>query len=92
LNALNYYVYYRIDPVRVAEMRSIVAVLFDEVTVATRVQGRLQRRRDDPSTWMEIYENVPESATFESALEAALVKAGFARLDAQRKTEVFQCA
>ena len=89
---LYYYVYYRIEPVRLDEMRAIASALFDEVRATTGVQGRLLRRRDDASTWMEIYADVADAAKFERALEVALVKAGFERLQAQRKTEIFQCA
>ena len=92
MNALHYYVYYRVEPARLEELRAVVAALFSEVHAATRIQGRLQRRRDDPSTWMEIYENVADPADFERALEGALRECDFTRLSAKRKTEIFQCA
>jgi hypothetical protein len=42
--------------------------LIDAVASGTGVHGRLLARRDDPSTWMEIYEDVDDPAAFERAL------------------------
>lgn len=92
MNKLHYYVYYKIEPAKLATLLGATAALFDEMRAATGVQGRLQRRRDDPGTWMEVYENVADSASFEHALEVALAKTEFSDLKAQRKTEIFQCA
>ncbi len=92
MNTIDYYVYYKFDPSRIENVRLVVEALFDEVHAQTDVQGRWQRRRDDPSTFMEIYANVADAAAFERALHSALDKAGFARLGIARITEVFQCA
>jgi hypothetical protein len=51
------------------------------------VRGRWLRRRDDPSTYMEVYEGVRDEAAFEALLE----REG-ARLGVQRKVERFVCA
>lgn len=92
MNALQFYVYYKIEPARVEETRVLVDALFREVLASTGIRGEWQRRRDDPSTFMEIYRDVPGAAVaFEKALQAALAKVGFPPLVA-RKTEVFQCA
>jgi hypothetical protein len=45
------------------------------------------RRRDDPSTYMEVYEDVRDEAAFE-----AVLKQESAGLGLQRKTELFQSA
>jgi hypothetical protein len=45
------------------------------------------RRRDDPSTYMEVYEDVQDVPAF----EAALAREG-ARLGVERKLERFVCA
>ena len=92
MSALNYYVYYKVDPARVAEMRAVVEKLFLRVHAATGVQGEWQRRRDDPSTFMEIYSHVVDAAAFDRALAAGLEEAGFALLGIARVTELFQCA
>ncbi len=92
MNALNYYVYYKFDPGRGAELREVVEKLFLRVHAATGIQGQWQRRRDDPSTFMEIYSHVVDAAAFDRALAAGLEEAGFARLGIARVTELFQCA
>lgn len=92
MSALQYYVYYKIDPARVDAVRAMVDALFRELRSATGVQGRWQRRRDDPSTFMEIYADVPADCDFDAALEAALHAVGFSGLVPERITEVFRCA
>lgn len=92
LSTLQYYVYYKIDPARSAELRATVDALFEEVRAATGIRGRLQRRRDDPATWMELYADVAAGSGFDTALAAALEKSGFARLGVPRVTEIFTCA
>ena len=92
MSALQYYVYYKFDPVRIGEVREVVQSVFREVHAASGVQGKWQQRRDDPSTFMEIYLDVDDSRAFERTLEEALHKAGFPRLGIQRITEVFKCA
>lgn len=92
MSALSYYVYYKADPARVAELRAVVEKLFLRVHAATGIQGEWQRRRDDPSTFMEIYSNVVDAGAFDQAITAALEEAGFAQLGIARVTELFQCA
>ena len=92
MSALNYYVYYKFDPARVADLRTVVEKLFMQVNAATGIQGQWQRRRDDPSTFMEIYPGVTDPAAFDRALESALEQSGFSLLGIQRVTEIFQCA
>lgn len=96
MSPVHYYVYYKFDPARTGEVRPLVDKLFAEVRAATGVQGEWQRRRDDPSTFMEIYAGVAQAEAFQCALDTALEAVGFAQLEARlgirRITEVFQCA
>jgi hypothetical protein len=57
------YVYYRVAADHAAA-REAVAALLAAVEAATGVAGRLLARRDDPATWMEIYEPVADPAAF----------------------------
>ena len=84
---MNYYAYYKVAPERVAEVRSLVQSLFAEIERQCGVRGRWMRRRDDPSTYMEVYEGVQDEAPFEALLEREGAKLGVAR-----KLERFVCA
>jgi quinol monooxygenase YgiN len=80
----NFYVYYKIAPERSNEVRSLVKALFAELEKQTGIRGRWMRRRDDPTTYMEVFEGVKDEAAFEALLD----REG-ARLGLQRKVERF---
>lgn len=84
---MNYYVYYKLPSERAAEVRALVDSLFDEIEKRCGVRGRWMRRRDDPSTYMEVYEGVKDEAAFEALLEREGAKLGL-----PRKLERFVCA
>lgn len=93
--SVSLFVYYRVASGQDSAVRDRVAAIHADVLAATGVRGRLLRRRDDPATWMEIYEPVPDADLFEKALDAALVRHGFASLLAAgdvRHTERFTSA
>jgi hypothetical protein len=83
----NYYVYYRVDPARLAALRVEIESLFDDIQKQFGSRGRWMRRRDEPATYMEVYEGVKDDAAFEKVLER-----GTAKLGLERKTERFVCA
>ena len=84
---MNYYVYYKVPLERVDELRRKVEVLFSLIEKETGIRGRWMHRRDDPATYMEVYEGVKS----ESAFEALLEREG-AKLGVPRKLERFVCA
>jgi len=87
-----YYIYYRVAPDQAERARRILSALQDDVLKDTGVRGRLLQRRDDPSTWMEIYDEVENEIAFEQSLAAALERRGFSGLLAsgsQRMAEIF---
>ena len=89
----SYYVYYKVPPGNSERARIAVDALQQELAKVTGIAGRLLRRRDDPSTWMEVYENVPESAGFEARLGELAERHGLSALLApgsSRKQEVFR--
>lgn len=67
----SYYVYYRVSQTSHAAARQAVATLFLKLRQSQGIVGRLARRRDDPHTWMEIYEGVSDTQAFGDALEQA---------------------
>ena len=83
----NYYVYYQVELVRFAEMRAAVENLFAIVEREAGVRGRWMQRRDDPTTWMEVYEGVRDTTAFDALLEREAAALGLAR-----KVERFVCA
>ena len=80
----NYYVYYRVDAARVAVLELEIRRLFEQLQKQSGVRGRWMRRRDDPSTYMEVYEGVRDMATFEALLERESEGLGL-----QRRNEIF---
>ena len=83
----HYYVYYKVASQELSRMRAAVDALFDAVERECGVRGRWMHRRDDPSTYMEVYEDVEDEAAFEALLEREGAKLGV-----QRKLERFVCA
>ena len=83
----NYYVYYRVDPARLDFLRPEIEKLFEKVQKHSGVRGRWMHRRDDPSTYMEVYEGVADDAAFE-----ALLTRESAALGLERRVERFVCA
>jgi hypothetical protein len=84
---LNYYVYYKVSAERLDEVRGQVESLFSAIEEKTGVRGRWMRRRDDPTTYMEVYEGIEDERGFEALLEREGGKLGLAR-----KVERFVCA
>jgi hypothetical protein len=84
---LNYYVYYKVATERVNETREAVQTLFTVIEKQFGVRGRWMRRRDDPTTYMEVYEGIQDERGFEALLEREGGKLGLAR-----KVERFVCA
>jgi hypothetical protein len=87
------YVYYRLQGDADAA-RAAVGALFADLEAQTGVCGRLLARSDDPQTWMEVYEPVPQAADFICALAQAEQRHGLPAhaADAQRHVERFVAA
>ncbi len=90
---LSYYVYYKVPRENAAAARAAIDKLQRELAAATGVRGRLLRRRDDETTWMEIYEDVRDAAALEGALDQLALRHGVDALLAPgsaRHREVFR--
>ena len=80
--------YYRVRDAAPAAAR--VAALLAAVAARTGLRGVLQRRADDPSTWMEVFAPVPDVAAFLQVLATCEVEAGVAEvIDGTRHRECF---
>jgi len=84
---LNYYIYYKVSPEKAEGLRPGVEALFSLVEKQCGVRGRWMRRRDDPATYMEVYEGVADERAFE-----ALIEREGAKLGLERRVERFVCA
>jgi hypothetical protein len=71
----HFYVWYEVHGELAAAVSSIGA-LIDEVEAETGVRGRLLARRDQPSTWMEVYEDVDDPRAFQRVLDARVAALG----------------
>ena len=90
---ISYYIYYRVA--QPAQAQSRVQHIQAALKAQTGIDGRLLRKRDDPSTWMEIYEGVREIDAFEHCLTAAVQATNFAAVletDGVRHMECFEDA
>jgi len=89
----SYYIYYRVPAGNAVRAREVISALQRELSEATGIGGRLLRRRDDETTWMEIYESVHDSSRFESKLAELVERHGLLALLApgsSRKQEIFR--
>ncbi|MGH8721578.1 MAG: DUF4936 family protein [Burkholderiales bacterium] len=83
----SFFVYYRVDVERLPALRRDIDRLFETIERRTGVRGRWLRRRDEPGTYMEVYEDVRDDRAFESLLEQEAAGLGL-----QRQVERFVCA
>ena len=81
----NYYVYYRVDAARADSVGLSIQRIFKTIENETGVRGRWMRRRDDPSTYMEVYEGVADDKAFEALLERETAGLGL-----ERRVECFR--
>ncbi len=72
------------DRERLPELRAGIERLFAALERECGVRGRWMHRRDDPATYMEVYEGVKDAAAFQAVLEREGAKLGV-----PRKLEVF---
>jgi len=90
---VNFYIYYRVPAQNAERARVAVSELQRELSDIAGISGRLLRRRDDETTWMEIYENVQDVTRFEAELAKLVERHGLAGLlvpGSSRKQEVFR--
>ena len=90
---LSFYIYYRVPAQNAERARVAVRELQRELSGIAGISGRLLRRRDDETTWMEIYENVRDGARFEAELAKLVERQGLVALlvpGSSRKQEVFR--
>jgi len=87
----HYYIYYRVKD-NDAETETQIRAMQTRLACRSGISGHLLKRRDDPSTWMEIYENVADSINFEHQLARAVSEFDvdmFLAGDGRRVTECF---
>jgi hypothetical protein len=68
----HYYIYYRVDAADEPALQTQIHNMQARLKCRTGVAGRLLKQRENPLLWMEIYENVEDSAGFERALGRAV--------------------
>lgn len=80
----SYFVWYRIagDP---GAARAAVDALMRDVFANAGVAARLLVRRDDPRTWMEVYDNVADASRFEDVLAVGALRHEVARFAEEGK-------
>jgi len=89
----SYYVYYKVPRENTGPARAAVGALQQSLESVLGIGGRLLRRRDDETTWMEVYEDVADPQRFEAQLAELVERHGLAALLAagsSRKQEIFR--
>jgi hypothetical protein len=89
----HFYIYYRIRPETAADAHASVSRLTREIEQRTGILGRVVRRMEDPTLWMETYLNVPDAQAFETVLHEAASNAGvdsYLTANSARKVERFR--
>lgn len=74
----SYYIYYR--SLDATQIRATVREMQAALAEATGVSGRLLRRVDDRTTWMEVYEDVGDPDRFERELALGVERFGLRSL------------
>jgi hypothetical protein len=67
-----YFVYYKVDLAKSEWAIAAIHAALADIERACGIRGRLMRRTDEPSTWMEVYDNVEDPASLDRAIEAAV--------------------
>jgi hypothetical protein len=85
------YVYYQVPEANIASVRRAVMALLSDLKASLGISGRLLRRRDDPGTWMEVYEGILDLERFERIMHEAVDRHGLNALLApsKRHNEIF---
>lgn len=87
------YLYYRIDPAQEATAAGTIDALLGAMAVHCARPPRRLHRCDDPTVWMEVYEDIADFAAFTAALEAAVRSFGCAAFtQGERHPECFSLA
>src|SRR5690242_6924273 len=85
------YIYYQVPKENIASIRRAAMALLSDLKASAGISGRLLRRRDDPATWMEVYEGITDLEKFELDLDEAVDRHGLDALLApsRRQREIF---
>lgn len=89
---VHFYIYYRIAAAHAADARTALEGVMHALERRFAVSGRLLCAQNDADLWMEVYENVGDPLTFESAMNELLADTRFAAWLAPgspRRTERF---
>ena len=90
---LVFYVYFKVAAGAEPRARELAQSLVAQVKEATGIQGTLLRRRDDPATWMEVYQGVSDGTGFEAVLRRLAETSAFQQVlkdGTARRLEIFQ--
>ena len=89
---LNFYIYYRVVPDKADALEARVHEMQIALHHQTGIAGRLLKKRNEPHLWMEVYENIANSESFEYALKHVVEEYHihkFLEPGSQRHTECF---
>ena len=76
---VHFFVWYRASG-DASAVRAAADDMMADIAARTGIVGRLLVRRNEPGTWMEVYEGVPDADVFERELTAALARHDLVRV------------
>lgn len=91
--ALTCYVYYKVRPGAETLARELALAMLAAVERELGIAGRLLRRRDDPATWMEVYEGAADDGRIEACLASGAERLEFTQVlqaGTARRMEMFR--
>lgn len=85
----SYFVWYRVNR-EDGETESVIRAMLGRVACRSGISGRLLKKREQPSLWMEIYADVADATRFERLLAQAVDEFDVEMfIDGERQTECF---
>lgn len=86
----HYYIYYRVSSRNETDAETAVRSMQARLACRSGISGQLLKKTDDPSLWMEIYEQVAHPDRFERLLKQAVDEFDLDMfLETPRKLECF---
>lgn len=93
--SISCYVYYRVAPAQASEAATAARDTIERIRQCTGITGQLMTKVGEPLLWMEVYEDIEDTAAFLEAMRRCVEGSAINRWldgDRRRHTEMFKAA